>query len=101
MVRTFDRFWMRFGKVKFGLTFIPKSTAQRFTKVFGNSINADTTHGSHCKSANQRIGIAGVLYKSVHGQKRQLWLGFGIINKIQIDELLQFNVSSLKVWRNK
>ncbi len=75
--------------------FISKSTREGITEVFRDTIDADAPHGSYCQRTDERVGVRCVLHKGIDGKECKFRLGFGVVDEVEVDELLEFDVSRL------
>ena len=55
----------------------------------------DAAHGTHGQGTDQRVLIRRVADERLHGQKSQIGLLVGVVDQVEIDQLLHLNVSLL------
>jgi hypothetical protein len=74
---------------------VPKRPPKRLAEVLRDPIHADASHGPDREGPDERIRIVRVLHERVDGQQCQLRLALGVIDEIQVHQLLQFDVPRL------
>ena len=68
---------------------------QRLRQVLGDLLHVDAAHGTHGQGTDQRVLIRRVADERLHGQQSQIGLLVGVVDQVQIDQLLHLNVSLL------
>lgn len=75
--------------------------SQGFYEVLGDLADSDTAHSADSEGAEDRIPIfEGVLAEGVDSQNNEVWVGLGVVDNVQVDQLLEFQVFFLHVAHN-
>lgn len=64
--------------------------------MFSNLLNSNAPHSPHSKSTDQRVPLLmGVLSKCVDSHESEVWLGLGVVDDVEVDQLLELDGGSL------
>lgn len=73
---------------------------QRAREVVDDLFDADATHRADGERADERVLVVRVFDERVDGEDDEVGLRFGVVNEIEIDELLLLDVLGLHVFED-
>ena len=82
----------RLPHVRIGILQAP---LQRVAQVLCDPVHPDAAHRPHGQRPDQRVWVLRILDKRVDREDRQLWLRLGVVDQVQVDQLLQLRVVRL------
>jgi hypothetical protein len=72
-----------------------EALAQRLAEVLGDLVHADAAHRADGERADERVRILRVFHKRVDGEDGEVGLALGVVDEVEVDELLQLDRRSL------
>mmetsp|Transcript_777 Transcript_777/g.3202 ORF Transcript_777/g.3202 Transcript_777/m.3202 type:complete len:716 (+) Transcript_777:454-2601(+) len=74
---------------------VAKRPSQGLQQILGDPLHANAAHGANRERADQRVGVRSVLDEGVDRQKRQIRLALGVVDEVEIHQLLELDVVGL------
>lgn len=71
---------------------IPKGLPKGLAEVLSDFLHTDAPHRADGEGPDKRVRVVGVLHECIHRQQGQLRLRLGVVDQVQVDQLLQLDV---------